>query len=113
MHPICVTSRMLLFTAALLSPVATHATDYNREIEKHLIVPCMRTSLTALGQTAHIGLSDHLLLKTMMDTNMRAGILLLYIEVKKHVRGHDYERRLATYRHFANFCIESMLANNR
>ena len=66
-----------------------------------------------LGQTAHHGMSDRLMMNVIMDTNMGFAIRLLYSEISKHVRGKTRRERKSLYENFANFCVLSMVKNNR
>lgn len=107
--------RLSILAAVLVvcSTMTVQAQDYRDEIKSRVLIPCMRASLSAMGNNTHSGLSDDLFLQTLRDGKMGFAIDLLFDEVGKVVRGKSRLARYKLYENFTTFCIASMLKNNR
>ena len=99
MRAAIVTLSVFLFVAPAMSQ------NCGAEIDRHVLVPCVRGMLAMRGQTESLDMPDsHVLLaaKTVLPPE---AIDILHEEIGRTVAGKPYKTRLALYRQFATFCM--------
>ena len=99
MRAAIVSLSVLLFVAPAMSQ------NYGAEIDRHVLVPCVRGMMTMRGDTTHIGIPDDRFLSTVKQALPQAVIDILHQEIRPSVAGLPYSRRMAEYRRFAVFCV--------
>lgn len=90
---------VFLFAALAMSQ------NYGAEIDRHVLVPCVRGMLAMRGQTDHLDMPDSHVLRAARTVLPADAINVLHVEIGRAVAGKPFDARLVLYRQFATFCM--------
>lgn len=93
----------ILLTLLVVAPAISQ--NYGTEIDRHVLVPCVRGMLAMRGQTESIDMPDSHVLQAAKMVLPPEAIDILHEDIGRAVAGKSYDARLALYRQFAAFCM--------